>query len=164
MALSDACFEFLEAVGAAARELSESVHWYAAPDYPLRYGEEIDALRRACMKVAESPYDAEAAARLVRLAASVMRYLDTPPNADELHARRQQMTELIRLLQADLDAEDAEAVPAVVENVVEDSRFTEEAAARLKCMLPKLGKAAYEAAIKIITDIASATAKKMLGL
>ncbi len=35
----------------AARKLAEEVHRYSAPDRPLRYGEEIDALRRACMQV-----------------------------------------------------------------------------------------------------------------
>lgn len=162
--MSDACFDFLAAVGAAARELSEQVHWYSAPDYPLRYKEEIDALRRACASVAESPYDAETSARLIRLAASVMRYHDTPPGVPEHAEHREEMNTLIQLLQADLCAEDAEAVPAVIENVVQDSRFTESAAARLKAMLPRLGKVAYDAAIKILTDIGSATAKKMLGL
>jgi hypothetical protein len=46
MALSDSCFEFLDAVAAAASALAKDVHHYAAPDNPLRYGSEIDALRR----------------------------------------------------------------------------------------------------------------------
>ena len=83
MALSDACFDFLEAVGGAARKLADEAHWYSAPDNPLRYGEEIDALRRACMVVAEAPYDPEAGVRLLRLAASVMRHHDTPPGTPQ---------------------------------------------------------------------------------
>jgi hypothetical protein len=31
-------------------------------------------------------------------------------------------------------------------------------------MLPRLGKVAYEATIKIVSDVGSATAKKLLGL
>jgi hypothetical protein len=36
--------------------------------------------------------------------------------------------------------------------------------AKLKGMLPKLGKSAYDIAVKIITDIASETVKKIMGL
>jgi hypothetical protein len=39
-----------------------------------------------------------------------------------------------------------------------------QASERFKTMLSKLGKSAYEVAIKIISDIGSATVKKMLGL
>ncbi|HEY0526045.1 MAG TPA: DUF2321 domain-containing protein [Stellaceae bacterium] len=164
MALSDSCFDFLEAVRAAARTLSDEIHRYSAPEYPVRYGDEIDALRRACAGVADAPYDPEAGARLIRLAASVMLYHDTPPGVPVEAERRDEMKALIHLLEADLDHEEAEAVPSIVQNIVQESRVTEAAAARLKLMLPRLGKVTYEAAIKILTDIASATAKKMLGL
>lgn len=68
------------------------------------------------------------------------------------------------MLQANLDPTDAEAVPALVQNVAVESRFTARAAERLKGMLGKLGKAAYDVAIKVISDVASETAKKILGL
>jgi hypothetical protein len=93
-----------------------------------------------------------------------MLYYDTPPGVPEESERRDEMKALISLLQADLDHEDAEAVPGIVRNIVQESHVTEVAAARLKLILPRLGKATYEAAVKILTDIASATAKKMLGL
>jgi hypothetical protein len=51
-----------------------------------------------------------------------------------------------------------------MENVVVETKFTPQATERLKTMLPKLGKSAYDIAIKIISDIGSATAKKLLGL
>ncbi len=73
MALSDSCFDFLEAVSEAARKLADEAHWYSAPDNPLWYGEEIDAVRRTCMAVVETSYDPETGMRLLRLAASVMR-------------------------------------------------------------------------------------------
>lgn len=164
MALSDACFEFLEAVSTAARELSQSVHWYSAPGYPLKYGDEIDALRRACAAVAERPYDAEAIARMTRLATTVMRYLDAPPDSPQLAEHRREMKSLIQLLQVELEPDEAEAVPALVENIVQETRFTEAAAEHFKSLLPRLGKVAYETTIKILTDVASATAKKVLGL
>ena len=77
--LSDACFEFLYSVGEAAGILAKAVHHYSEPDGPFGYGAEIDTLRRACAAVKERPYDAEAAAVLLRLAASVMTFHDTPP-------------------------------------------------------------------------------------
>jgi hypothetical protein len=56
------------------------------------------------------------------------------------------------------------AVPALVRNVVQETRYTASAAERPKKLLPKLGKTAYEVTIKVVTDIGAATAKKILGL
>jgi hypothetical protein len=67
-------------------------------------------------------------------------------------------------LQSSLDENDGAAVPAVVANVVTETGFTPQAASRLKTMLSKVGKSAYEVAVKIISDIGSATVKKMLVL
>jgi hypothetical protein len=44
-----------------------------------------------------------------------------------------------------------------------DTPFTSSAVARLKGLLPKLGKSTYELAVKVIGEVASATAKKLLG-
>jgi hypothetical protein len=164
MALSDSCFEFMQATADAAEALAIAVHHYAAPDYPISYGIEIDALRRACAAMKESPFDPESGAELLRLAASVMTFHDTPPDTPESLARDVEMKKLIKLLQATLESDDRTTVPAIIENVVVETRFTPQAAERLKVMLPKLGKSAYDIAIKIISDIGSATAKKMLGL
>ena len=60
MALSDSCFEFLDAVTIAASALAKDVHHYSSPDNPISHGAEIDALRRACSAVAEAPYDPDA--------------------------------------------------------------------------------------------------------
>jgi len=164
MALGDVCFEFLHAVSTAAETLARGVHHYSDPESSLHYGAEIDALRRACVTFAEAPYDPEAGANLLRLAASVMTFHDMPPETERSSAREAEMKKLIRLLQSDLDDDDAAVVPAVVKNVVVETGYTQIAAERLKTMLPKLGKSAYDVAIKIITDIASATVKKILGL
>lgn len=164
MALSDACFEFLSDVDDAARRLAEAVHWYAAPDYPIKYGEEIDALRRACAKVGTLPIDPTARAELIRLAAAVLLYHDTPPDTEDLPKREAEMTALIRLLQTNLTAEDKAAVPETIKDVMGDNERTGPAAIRLKHMLQKVGKPAYDVAIKVISDIASATAKRFLGL
>jgi hypothetical protein len=145
MALSDACFEFMHATAQAADELASRVHHYAAPDYPIPYGVEIDALRRACAAVKESPFDPQRGAELLRLAASVMVYHDALPEPPASLAREVEMKKLIRLLEATLDYEDNTTVPAIIENVVAETRFTPQAAERLKTMLPKLGKSAYDA-------------------
>jgi hypothetical protein len=164
MALSDSCFEFMQATADAAEALAAAVHHYAAPDCPIPYGVEIDALRRACAAVRERPYDPASGAELLRLAASVMIYHDTPPDTPEAVHRQTELKKLIRLLQDALDEDQKATVPAVVENVVAETKFTPQAAERLKAMLSKLGKSTYDIAIKIISDIGSATVKKMLGL
>jgi hydrogenase maturation factor HypF (carbamoyltransferase family) len=165
MSLSDACFEFLQANAKAAEELAAAVHHYAAPGYPITYGIEIDALRQACLTVRERPYDAEAGAELLRLAASVMTFHDAAPFEPERIRREAEMNKLIRkLLEEPLQADDKAAVAATIQNVVVESPFTPAAAERLKIILSKVGASAYETAVKIISDIGSATVKKMLGL
>ncbi|HEY1983350.1 MAG TPA: DUF2321 domain-containing protein [Xanthobacteraceae bacterium] len=164
MALSDVCFEFLQAVSSAAEELAQGVHHYSDPESPIRYGLEIDALRRACGAVKDAPYDPEAKIRLLRLTSSIMAFHDTPPDDDPKDSRQAAMTKLIRILEAELGDDDATAVPALVGNVVAETGYTRSATERLKVMLPKFGKSSYEIVIKIISDIGSATAKKILGL
>ena len=164
MALGDACFEYMQATVDAADALATAVHHYSAPHSPVAYGVEIDALRRACAAVRDRPYDPQSGAELLRLAASVMVYHDTPPDTPEAVHRQTELKKLIRLLEDALDEDQRTTVPAVVENVVVETKFTPQAAERLKAMLSKLGKSAYDVAIKIISDIGSATVKKMLGL
>ena len=65
--LSDACSTFLDEFERAAQKLVEAVHWYSSPDFGHVYGEEIDALRRACERVKEAPFDDEARIELLRL-------------------------------------------------------------------------------------------------
>jgi hypothetical protein len=165
MSLSDACSDFLGATTKAAEELAEFVHYYSAPDYPIAYWSEIDALRRACLAVKQSPpYDPEAFAELFRLAASVMMFHGAPPDTEHSLHREAEMKKLVKLLEEPLDEEEKAAVPAVVQNVMVETKFTPLAAERLKAMLSRVGKSTYDIAIKIISDIGSATVKKMLGL
>ena len=162
MALSDACFEYLEAHAAAAAALAKMVHQYAAPSNPLRYGAEMDVLRRACAAVSDAPYDPVAGSHLIELASAVMRIHDTPPGA--VAQRTTDMQRLISVLQENLDKAEAATVPAIVQNVVATSVYTERAASRLQAILTRVGRPAYDVAIKIIGDIGSAAAKKLLGL
>lgn len=89
---------------------------------------------------------------------------DTCPG-DEIAATREgEMKRLIRLLHEELNKDDAISVPAIVSNIVAETQYTPAAANRIKELLSKLGTSAYDAAIKIITDIGSTTVKKMLDL
>jgi hypothetical protein len=162
VALSDSCFEFLEAVRTAARRLSAEIEDYPLP--PYAYDEELRALRRASNDVVDAPWSAEAGSRLLQLATAVMTYHDTVPETPEAAKREAEMVNLVNILRAGLDTPDAEGVEGLVKNVVRDTPFTESAAVKLREMLPKLGKATYDVAVKVITDIASETAKKILGL
>ena len=76
--LSDACSEFLDQIDRAAAVLAETAHWYSEPGNEAMYGDQPDALLRACSRVHEAPYDDEAGIELLRLAASVMRSYDAP--------------------------------------------------------------------------------------
>lgn len=164
MALSDACFAYLQAVADAAAELGRNAHHYSDPESPFRYDSEIDALRRACIAAAEAPYDPEAGTRVLCLATAIMRYHDTVPGTEPHKLLRFEMDRLVRALQSELSPEDASAVPAVVEQVVSETPFTAQAAEHLRVILAKLSKPAYDIAIRIIGEIGSTTVKRMLGL
>ena len=94
-----------------------------------------------------------------------MTFHDAAAFEPERIRREAEMDKLIRkLLEEPLQADDKAAVPATIQNVVVESPFTPAAAERLKIILSKVGASAYETAVKIISDIGSATVKKMLGL
>ena len=128
------------------------------------YGSEIAALRNACLEVQKCPWDAEAAITLVRLASSVMRFHDTVQGSPHEDSRREEMNRLVGLLVPVLNAADASEVKRLLPDIMQDMPQTERAARRLRPILSTLGKATYDVAIRIITDIASETAKKLLGL
>jgi hypothetical protein len=160
--LSDECFEFLETVREAAQALAERSAHYAKP--PFRYGEEIGALLGACVEVQATPWNEEAAIHLIRLAGSIMSYHDTPPGTYGESERLKRMNALVRIFRFDLGDEEADEVAMLVPELTSDTPKAESAARKLKPILLKLGKVSYELAIKIISDVASATVKKILGL
>ncbi len=164
MALSDSCFSFLNEVAAAADRLAEEAHHYSAPNYPIQYGPEIDALKRVAVLFRNHPYDAAAGARLLDLASAVGRYLDMPPGASELAERSTKVAELVQQMSGDLGIEDGKSLQSIIENVVVDTPYTGGAAERLKRLLSKVGGPTYEIAVKLLSDVATAAAKKMLGL
>jgi len=90
MSLSDACFDFLSAVNrarssddlrSAARELQDAVNFYSKP--PFRYGEEIDAVRRACADYLLSSPSSHAVDEPLRrisfVCEAIKDHLDMPP-------------------------------------------------------------------------------------
>lgn len=164
MALSDSCFAFLTEVAAAADRLAEEAHHYSAPNYPIQYGPEIDALKRAAVLFRDHPYDAEVGGRLLDLASAVGRYLDMPPGTKELKERSTKVAQLLQEISGDLGIEDDKSLPSIIENVVVDTPYTGKAAERLKVLLTKVGGSTYEIAVKLLSDVATAAAKKILGL
>ena len=119
MALSDACSEFTETIISATQELLAAVEWYDDPTFD--YGEEVVSLRNACLDVQRTPWNAEAAVRLVRLATSVMRYHDTPPGSPDENKRRDAMKRVIDLLRPVLDEADGVEVKRLLPDVVTDT-------------------------------------------
>jgi hypothetical protein len=71
---------------------------------------------------------------------------------------------LVRIFRSDLGDAEANEVAVLVPDLTSDTPKAESAALRLRPILLKLGKVSYDLAIKIISDIASETVKKSLGL
>ena len=163
MALSDACFDFLDAVSEAAGKFANEAHHYSSPDYPIQYGPEIDALRRTAAVVRDHPYDFEAGARLLKLASVIGRALDSAPGSPELEAKQEEVDNLVRAIAADIKDDDAASLPSIIGNVTNNTPYTEKAAGRLKEILGRVGKSTYELAVKVLGDIATAAAKKWMG-
>ena len=93
-----------------------------------------------------------------------MRFHDTPSGTDRETSLQAELDQLVHVIQTDLDPDDAAAVPAVIEQIAAETPFTGLATERLRLMLSKISKPAYDVAIKIIGDIGAATVKRMLGL
>ncbi len=74
------------------------------------------------------------------------------------------MNALVSIFRSDLGDAEADEVATLVPDLTSDTPKAESAAMRLKPILLKLGKVGYDVAIKIISDVASATVKKILGL
>ena len=76
--LSDKCFDFLDTVRDAARELAEGAEYYGDSFWPYDR-QMIDELRQACAKTQTDQIDVEAIIRLVRLTYNTLCTLDAPP-------------------------------------------------------------------------------------
>jgi len=61
-------------------------------------------------------------------------------------------------------AEDREEIERALPDVLRDTPKTESAALKVKRLLGKVGKPFYDIAIKVISDVASETAQKTMGL
>ena len=93
-----------------------------------------------------------------------MRFHDTLPSTDESASCEADMHALVRLLRQDTKVGDLDDPETLVANLRRDDAAGEKAATRIAVVLKRLGSSSYGIAIKIITDIGSATVKKMLGL
>lgn len=162
MALSDACAEFIWEIEAATKRLAELVEHYSGS--PAAYGIEIGGLCKACADVMRDPDDHAAVTRLVQLAVATRRAHDTVPYAPEWDNRHEKLRELAQVLATDVGEAQAHEILCLLPTIATDTPQAAGAAQRLKELLPRLGKAAYDIAIKVISDLASETAKKLLGL
>ena len=68
------------------------------------------------------------------------------------------------LQEAELSTEDREEIDSALPDVVRDTPKSESAALSMKRVLGKIGKPLYDIALKVVTDVASETTKKTLGL
>lgn len=64
----------------------------------------------------------------------------------------------------DMASADVDLVVLALPDVIHETPRTEGAALKLRKALGKLGKPTYDIAVKVITDLASETAKKTMGL
>jgi hypothetical protein len=78
--------------------------------------------------------------------------------------RQQELAAAIEILQMDMDPDAAATIPALLRDVATETPRTQLAAIKLARLLPAVGKATYDIAIKVVSDLASETAKKALGL
>ena len=78
--------------------------------------------------------------------------------------RQDAIASAIEIIQMEMSQEDCTAAALLVAEVVIDTPRTEVSALKLGRMLSKLGKPAYDVAIKVMSDLASETAKKAMGL
>jgi len=115
----------------------------------------------ACAKIEQSSQDAQTVAALIELCQTIIDYIGTPSPEDEPHLYR--MLNLIDLLGPLPDIEKAE-IEQLVPDLIRETPRTKEAATRLKTIYESLKPTAYTVFVKVLSDILSATAKKVLGL
>lgn len=77
-------------------------------------------------------------------------------------ARVENFKEILR--ESELGVEDLREVEAALPDIVRDTQKTESSSLRLKRIMAKVGKPIYEVLVNVVTDIASESAKKTLGL
>jgi hypothetical protein len=78
--------------------------------------------------------------------------------------RQDSIANAIEVLQMEMDAADAAAVPTLVNMVLIEGPRTEVSALKLKKLLGKLSKPIYDICINVLSDLMSETAKKTFGI
>ena len=87
------------------------------------------------------------------------------PNCGTAYPWRQgAIANAIEVLQMEMDATDAASVPDLLQMVTIEAPRTQVAALKLKKLLGKLGKPAYDISIHVLSDLMSETAKKTFGM
>ena len=116
MSLSDACFDFTQAVICAAKELQAAVETYGGPEFGYS-AEEILSLRVACTNARKEPWSSDAAVILIRLCSTVKAYHDALPGSQEAATRRAEMNALIESLTPTVEASLTTTVSELLANV-----------------------------------------------
>ena len=78
--------------------------------------------------------------------------------------RQHALAAAIEILEMELEGQDATSAAALVPAIATDTPRTEIAAMKLRKLLGTMSKPAYDVAIKVVGDVASEAAKKILGL
>lgn len=78
--------------------------------------------------------------------------------------RQNALAAAVEFLEMELEGSAASEAAALVLVIAAESPRTEVAALKMRKILGALGKPAYDIAIKVVSDVASETAKKTLGL
>jgi hypothetical protein len=99
-----------------------------------------------------------------------LQYLDARPaycgGCGKPHPWQESAIENLKgiLQESELNAEDRQEIELALHDVLRDTPKTESASLRMKRLLGKMRKPLYDVAIKVVTDVASETAKKTLGV
>ena len=87
------------------------------------------------------------------------------PNCGTAYPWRQEaIANAVEVVQMEMDAADAASVPDLVKMVTIEAPRTQVAALKLKKLIGKLGKPAYDISIHVLSDLLSETAKKTFGM
>ncbi|MXP62783.1 DUF2321 domain-containing protein [Roseomonas sp. M0104] len=78
--------------------------------------------------------------------------------------RQATLASAVEIFELELDGQDASDAAALLPLIASDNPRTEVAALKLKRLMSKMAKPAYDITIKVISDLASETAKKTFGM
>jgi hypothetical protein len=103
MSLSDACFEFANAIAAAAKQFQAKVEGYADPEFHY-FHDHILLLRQASIDTQQEPWSTDAAVVLIRLSEAVRARYDALPDSPNATLREAELRTQIEVMGSRLAA------------------------------------------------------------